>query len=648
MKLFSKIEDVISSIQEQNMGILVREIKNKQTLIYVIYLPYITAKDKLTEEIIKPLIQYSNTISSSKQIMESIIYPSDLSIDSDFSKIVEYTLAGKSIIGISNGTNYIVADTTQVAQRNVSVPEVQYALRAPRDSFIENLETNLSLISYRIKDPHLTFKNFIVGEKTQTKVVVAYLDNLADKNIVKYVTDTIESITIDGILESSYIEKVLNGKTRRIFPIIAISERSDKACATILKGRICVLVEGSNLALMLPQRFMDFLDSGDDHYSSPLVGPFNTSLRVFGIASTYSLPALYLVVTSFNPDMLPSSYLLSIASARSAVPLNAVLEIFFMTVVIEMLREASIRLPTKIGSAIGIVGGIVIGQGAISAGLTSPISVVIVSFSSIASFILPDYSIVLPLNVLKFALIIITAFLGLFGFVIGLSFLAVHLISNNSFGVPYAEPIAPFTSKEVKDEFLPKVAFYKEKDSNSTNPYSDANSDDTSSGKDNNSTYNNANYTENKYNGEKNNNNSDKNNSISKNDNTNDMNENKNSNEGTSTSNSNSNNCKDNNKNNNSNFHNAKEQSNNNDSNKKNTEEDTNNNTTDNNNTNDDNEENMKSKGILRKILDFFKDDDSDRNTDENNSDTNNDTNNDNGNDSSNNNTNTPSSDSKN
>ncbi|WP_052085878.1 spore germination protein, partial [Clostridium sp. HMP27] len=605
MENFFSIDDVISYIENNNTNMVVRKIKNKQTIIYVAYLPYITTKDKLTEEIIKPLMQYQNTISSAKQIGESVIYTSDLSIDNDFSKVLGYLRLGKSIIGISHESTYIVADTGGVAQRNVSAPEVQYALRAPKDSFVENLDTNLSLISYRIKDPHLCFKNFIVGTRTQTRVVVAYLDNLADKNVVKYVEDTISNVTIDGILESSYIQKILNGKSRKILPTVSIAERSDKACSTILKGRLCILVEGSNLALMLPERFMDFLDSGDDHYGTVLLGPFNTSLRIFGIISTYSLPALYLVVTSFNPDMLPASYLLSIASARSAVPLNAVLEIFFMTIVIEMLREASIRLPTKIGSAIGIVGGIVIGQGAIAAGLTSPISIVIVSFSSISSFLLPDYNIVTPLNVLKFILIMITGVLGLFGFLIGLSFLAVHIISQRSFGVPYAEPVAPFTPCELKDQFLPQLQFYKEGDSNATNPNSLANSNDDNNG--NNDTDINTKNDNKKHNADKDNT-SDKNNN------------NANINKDETSKNSN----KDND--NNSNYTNSTDSKN--PSNNSNTNNDNDKNTGNTNDVdskdesgNNENNEQDKPNGIFKRILNFFKDDTDDKNDNDTNTD---------------------------
>lgn len=604
MENFFSIDDVISYIENNNTNMVVRKIKNKQTIIYVAYLPYITTKDKLTEEIIKPLMQYQNTISSAQQIGESVIYTSDLSIDNDFSKVLGYLRLGKSIIGISHESTYIVADTGGVAQRNVSAPEVQYALRAPKDSFVENLDTNLSLISYRIKDSHLCFKNFIVGTRTQTRVVVAYLDNLADKNVVKYVEDTISNITIDGILESSYIQKILNGKSRKILPTVSIAERSDKACSTILKGRLCILVEGSNLALMLPERFMDFLDSGDDHYGTVLLGPFNTSLRIFGIISTYSLPALYLVVTSFNPDMLPASYLLSIASARSAVPLNAVLEIFFMTIVIEMLREASIRLPTKIGSAIGIVGGIVIGQGAIAAGLTSPISIVIVSFSSISSFLLPDYNIVTPLNVLKFILIVITGVLGLFGFLIGLSFLAVHIISQRSFGVPYAEPIAPFTPFEIKDQFLPQLQFYKEGDSNATNPNSPYNSSDDNNSNDENDGNNDTHISTKNYNKKHN---GDKDTTSDKN----------NSNTNINRDETIKNNNKDNGSNSNyTNSTDSKNRSNNNDADSKDQSG------------NNENNEQDKPNSIFKKILGFFKDNTDDSNNDGNTNQNENDSNN--------------------
>jgi spore germination protein KA len=458
------IEGTMKNIQSTIAGLNIRRVQNNGMLFYIAYLPEITNSAKISEEIIRPLMQYTKPISNTRELVESVIYTDNVKIQGNLSDITNYVLSGYCIIGAAKSNIYIAAYISKIEKRSVGDPQVQYALRAPRDSFTENLDTNLSLIRYRIKDSNLKLDNFVVGERTRTPVIVAYISNLVDTNVLKIIEDTIKSISIDGILESGYLQKILEGKGRRIFPIIAICERSDKACAHILKGRICIFVEGTYYALMLPQTFIDFLDSGDDHYGNSLLSVFNTLLRAIAIMVTFTFPALYIVSTSYNPDILPANYLLAIAAARSAVPLSAIIEVLFMTAVTEVLKEASIRLPTKIGSAIGIVGGIVIGQATITAGLASPIAVVVVAFSTISSFLIPDYTIVNPLSVLKVLLILITGFLGFFGFVIGTSFIVINIVSQSSFGTPYAKPLAPFSLKGIKDEFFPTLRFYKKEE----------------------------------------------------------------------------------------------------------------------------------------------------------------------------------------
>jgi hypothetical protein len=461
MAELSNIQDVMKDIESIIAGVNIRKVKNNGIEFYIAYLHEISDSNKISEEIIRPLVQYIKPIQNTKELIESVIYTDRVQLESNLLDIKNFILSGYCIIGAAKSNTYIAANTTKIEKRNVGDPQVQYALRAPRDSFTENLDTNLSLVRYRIKDTNLKLDYFSVGQRTRTTVVVAYMSNIVDTNVLKTVEDLIKSISIDGILESGYLQKILEGKGHRIFPVISICERSDKACANILKGRLCIFVEGTYYALMLPQTFIDFLDSGDDHYGNSLLSVFNTLLRTLGIIVTFTFPALYIVATSYNPDILPASYLLAIAAARSAVPLSAIIEVLFMTAVTEVLKEASIRLPSKIGSAIGIVGGIVIGQATITAGLASPIAVVIVSFSTISSFLIPDYTIVNPLSVLKLLLIILTGFLGFFGFVMGVSLIVINIISQNSFGTPYAKPLAPFSLKGMKEELLPSLRFFK-------------------------------------------------------------------------------------------------------------------------------------------------------------------------------------------
>ncbi|MCY6484083.1 spore germination protein [Clostridium aestuarii] len=463
MRYKSNLIYKINEIKKINSGISIRKILSMNTEVYIIYISQLTDKERLSNDIIKPILQYNKSIDDIDLIANSIIYIDDISIDNDENKVIDYILKGKSIIVTSNAEEYIIANTLKIAKRSIESPQIQNALKSPRDSFTENFETNLSLIRYRIKDSSLAIDNFTIGKRTKTNVAVVYLTDVTNPKYVNEVKKKLNNISIDGIIESGYIQKFIKNNTFDIFPQVGIVERSDAACACILKGKVCIIVEGSNLALILPQTFFEFLDSGDDHYDNIFLAILSKSLRIFTFMTSLTLSALYVTIVGFHPDILPEQYILILATSRAPVPVNALLEITLMEIVSEILREASIRLPKQIGAAIGIVGTIVIGQAAVTAGLVSPLTVIIISLSTMTSFVTPDYTIMHPVRILKFMLIFISGTLGLFGFTIGMTFIAINLVSTTSMGVPYASPIAPLSIKDLKDYILSDITLSKKR-----------------------------------------------------------------------------------------------------------------------------------------------------------------------------------------
>ncbi|QEK13541.1 spore germination protein [Crassaminicella thermophila] len=452
----------IKELSDENFGVFVRKLSIKNTEVFILYIPELTDRGLLSDHIIKPILQYGKeqTLTIDK-ILDSVIYVDDISSDDDENKMIDYLLEGKSIVILSKENKYIVANTTKVEQRKVQSPEVETTLRGPKDAFTENLDTNLSLIRYRIKDPSLRIDKIVVGKRTKTNTAVVYIKDIANPKYVEEVKKRIQNISVDGILESGYIQKFILNNSFDFFPQTGIIERSDTACANLLEGKICIVVEGSNLGLVVPKTFIEFLDVAENHYDNLYLSMFAKILTVLALSISLVVSSLYIAVVGFHTDILPPQYILSLAIARRTVPFNAIIEALVMEFISEILREASIRLPKQVGPAIGIVGAIVIGQAAVAAGLVSPLLVIIVSLSMMCSFIAADYTIISPIRILKFLLIFITGIFGLFGFVMGITVIVINLCAQTSFGIPYFAPVAPFHLKDIINYILSDITLEK-------------------------------------------------------------------------------------------------------------------------------------------------------------------------------------------
>lgn len=461
---YSRYEKLIENIKSSNGGISIRKLSTMQhDTIYVLYIKQITDRNMVSEYIIKPLLEHlSDSKITINYIAESIIYSDDITIECDENNIIDNVLNGKSVILLNSESNYIVSNTTKVEKRGIQVPEMQYTIRGPRDAFIENIDSNLSLVRYRLKNPDFKVEMLKVGKNTKTNVAMVYIGGTADSSHVSIIRNGIQNIKIDNVFESSYIQNIFEQNSKSLFPKCNITERPDTLCSSILEGKIALFVEGSNTALIFPSTFWSYIDSPDDHYTSTYMSIMQKSIRVISIIITMTLSSLYIALVAFNPDILPATYIIAIAVGRAPVPYNALIEVLIMETISEILREASIRLPKQIGSAIGIVGTIVIGQAAISAGLTSPLMVIFLALSNLTSYVAPDYTIMNPIRFVRFLLIIISSFFGVYGFIMGFTFIVINILKSESLGVPYLAPFIPPTFKDIK-EYLYASIFSKSK-----------------------------------------------------------------------------------------------------------------------------------------------------------------------------------------
>lgn len=450
-------EKTIESIKSKKLKFVERTIPFHHGKIKIFYIQQLTDRMALSETVIKPLVLYCSankkTVDAQKALDE-IIYADDCKVESDTSKIQETILSGMVVILFSTDERYIVANFKKVQHRSVPQPEINYTVRGPQDCFTENLDVNLSLIRYRVKDKNICIKDKQVGERTKTRVAIIYLQDIAREQVVREIEEKIDQIIIDGIGESGELQAFLSKNGHQLFPSIGLVERSDMAFNTLIEGKVLILVEGSGIALVAPKTFSEFFYSCDDRYEGKFFGLFARIIRYFALILAFTGSSLFVAITSFNTEVLPTNYVISLAEMRVSVPFPAIVGALILECIAELLREALLRVPKQIGPAIGIVGAIVIGQAAISAGVFSPLLLIIVSASLLASFTIPDFSLMNAFRVLKFILLLFTGMFGFFGFSLFITFVLIELVSMESFGVPFMAPWAPFNFYDFVRSFI--------------------------------------------------------------------------------------------------------------------------------------------------------------------------------------------------
>lgn len=368
---------------------------------------------------------------------------------------------GNTAIILAGVNKVLLCETIGVESRNITEPEAELSLRGPRDGFIENIYTNTSLLRKRIRVPHLWIQEMEIGALSASRVAVAYMKGLASEELVAEVKSRLEEIDIDCILESGYILEYLRDQPLSVFPLIKTTERPDKVISCLMEGKVAVLTDNTPFVLLMPTNYNMFLQAPDDYYAAFPVGFFIRLLRHTAFLIALLLPGFYVAIIGFHTELIPIQLLLQIQAARQGVPFPILLESLLMETVIEILREAGLRLPRAIGSAISIVGALVVGEAAINAGIVSPAMVIIVAVTAIASFTNPSYMMATAIRIMRFGFIILGGALGLFGIQFGLILLLIHLTTLRSFGQPYLQPIAPLIWQDMKD-FIIRFPWWKQ------------------------------------------------------------------------------------------------------------------------------------------------------------------------------------------
>ena len=376
------------------------------------------------------------------------------------SKVKKVNLVADCIESISNGNPILLFEgqphgyslgLAKWEKRAIEEPVAEGGIRGPREGFNESLGVATSLLRRIIKSPALKMQAMTIGDYSRTNVVLAYIEGVADQTLIDEMLSRLKRIKIDGILESEYIEEMIEDNPYSPFPQIMSTERPDIACSSLLEGRAVILVEGTPFCLIAPVSLFSFIQSHEDYYQRFFSGTVIRWLRYFSIVASLLLPSLYVAILTFHQEMVPAQLLLSMAASREAVPFPALVEALLMEISFEALREAGVRLPKQIGSAVSIVGALVIGQAAVQAGLVSATMVIIVAMTGITSFMIPRYTAGISIRLLRFPVMLLAGTLGLLGVTMAIIAMAIHLCTLRSFGVPYLDPLAPLKKRELKD-----------------------------------------------------------------------------------------------------------------------------------------------------------------------------------------------------
>ncbi|CAH1222476.1 Spore germination protein A1 [Paenibacillus allorhizoplanae] len=425
----------------------------------IIYFETLVDEVLIEDYVLKPMIAKSDkqehvVIEKTDSLDDHIISTGLTCVTSKVSEIVKQVLKGQAAVLTIGNSDAMMVKVNNKSQRSLEEPSSEPVIRGPRDGFIENLSTNIGLIRSRIKTSRLKMECLTIGELTQTEVVITYIAGIASEAVIEEVRDRISRIQIDGIIDSGYVEEFIEDSPFSPFPLVHSTERPDVVAAELLEGKIGIIVDTSPFVLIVPMTFWTGLQASEDYYVRWPIATFVRWIRFLFISIAIFAPPLYVAITTFNQEMIPTNLVLSIASSREPVPFPAVIEAFIMEIIFEALREAGIRLPKQIGQAISIVGALVIGQAAVLAGIISAPVVIIVSITGIAAFTIPRYSFANGIRLLRFPMLLLAGTLGLYGIVIGFMGIVLHITSLRSFGVPYFTPAAPMTLSDLKDVFV--------------------------------------------------------------------------------------------------------------------------------------------------------------------------------------------------
>lgn len=420
------------------------------TKIFIIYNETLVSSDKVSDFIIRsldnitPFFVYHKIINNIDNFKYKVLIK--------YNEIDFYLNSGFTILLI--GKHYIALETKKDITRSITSPNTENVIRGPSDAFTENIEINIGLIKRRIKSNNLWIKNYNIGLYTKTNISLIYINTIVKEELINMIDDRLNKINIDGILSSGIIKNLIEKENKSIFPIIMSTERPYMTCKYLLNGNAVILVDNDPFALILPISLNDFFFSEEDEYSGSINTSFSRIIRYICFIISLVTPALYIAMTTYNQEIIPTPLLLSIAGQRENVPFSAFIETILMIFSFDILRESDLKMPNFANSSLSIVGALILGDAAVSAGIVSPIMIIVIAITSISSLAFSEPELINSLRWYRLIFMLGASFFGIYGIVlVGLYFL-ITIISTKSFTLPYLSPFAPINLSQLKDSII--------------------------------------------------------------------------------------------------------------------------------------------------------------------------------------------------
>lgn len=478
-----------------NSDVIIREFsilaKNKAYKAFLIYIDGLVDSQIINDFVIKPLMlrNKANTFDSNKgnknngasatptttvngknvvirkkenfdlteYILKHLLPQNDIEKTKDFSDIISGINSGNCALFVDTLDFAYDIDVKSFKERSVSAPNNEIVIKGPQEAFVENLRTNTSLVRRIVNNEDLVIENISVGKISQTKCAVCYIKSIANSCLVGEVKYRLNNLEIDSLLSSGQLEQIIEETNKFGIPKILSTERPDKCTKALFEGRVIIIVNGNPYTLIMPATFVDFISSPEDTNLRPQFANFLKFIRILAMLITLLLPSFWIAITNFHQELIPTELLFSIVASRENVPFPVIFEVIVMEISFELIREASLRVPSAIGSTIGIVGALVLGDAAVSANIVSPLLIIVIAITGIASFAIPDFSFGFHIRVMRFLFIVVGYIAGFLGIGLALFVYICILCSLKSFGVPYMVPFAPVIKFNGSSYFVPST-----------------------------------------------------------------------------------------------------------------------------------------------------------------------------------------------
>ena len=458
-KLFESIDkniEYLKSLFDESADFTVREFYLSKNKCAIITIEGMINKDTFAESVLNPVIRYGDGGKSGKELFERIklklLSASEVVEIKTIDEVLKFSMSGFAVVAVDNCSRMLAIGVQGFSFRGISEPETEVSQRGSREGFVEPLRINMTLIRRRIKNPALKFEQMTLGDTSQTDICLCYLNDRADKKVIKELKKRLNSVTTETVLAAGYLVDFLDDDGISIFSGVGLSERPDTVCGKLTEGRIAIVIDGTPSVLIVPYLFVENFQTLDDYSERPYFATITRWLKYLSFFVSIFTPALYVAAAVYNPEIFPEELLSLISESVASTPFPIMIEVLVIYFIYEVMREAGLRLPRTLGHAVSIVGALVIGETAVSAGLIGPPTLMVVAITAISSYVIPN--LYAPAALIRVVFVIIGGLFGFWGISIASAYLLIMICGKNSFGIPYTMPVSPLSVLGLRDVII--------------------------------------------------------------------------------------------------------------------------------------------------------------------------------------------------